>query len=167
MDEMTTVAVATSMMLDNDAAAKKKAAMDERMAKARAAAKANREAKADDPLAAVSVDTATAIGEALAKALAAKDKPKQAPPPKVVEKRVKLTVQDSEETPGEGDTKRHFFGHNGRSWAIPMGIEVNVPEGVINVIKDAKVSIPVIDPVTKKATGAMRDRNRFSWTVRE
>ena len=45
------------------------------------------------------------------------------------------------------------FGFNGRTFIIRPGEEVDVPDGIINVLNDAVVMKPMVDPVSKKVIG--------------
>lgn len=159
------------------AADDKKAKQIANLAKARAAAKANREAKATEaelatlaakapvaPVApVVSVEAATALADALTKAIAAKE---AAPiPAKEPEKRVKIILEDSEEIPGDDANKRVFIGYNGKNFGLRPGREANVPVGVLGILNDATFSVAEKDPNTLKLTGKMRDKRRFSYRL--
>lgn len=141
------------------AADEKRAAAVARMAKARAAAKAKRETRAKD-----AAWDAARLGDGekphepnYVPKLADSPAPKKEP-----EKTVKVIIEDSEEIAGT-DNKRVFLGHNGRSVFVRTGVEVDLPEVFLNVMNDAKYSIPDKDPATMKLTGRMRDRMRFSF----
>ena len=129
------------------------------LAKAREAAKAKRAAKSAAPPA---IDAAK-VGAAVAAAIVAAT---PAPAPKKEpEKRIKIVLEDSEEIGGDDGNKRQFFGHNGKTYLLRVGVEASVPEGLVNVLNDAVTSIPDKDPVTMKLNGRMRDRRRFNYRV--
>ena len=59
-----------------------------------------------------------------------------------------------------------FFQLNGDAYMLRPGIEVDVPEGIIEILDHAVESRPVIDPQSRQVTG-YRDRLRFPYrTVR-
>ena len=129
-----------------------RAAIGARLKEARAAAKAKRLAEAAE------------AAKVVAAAPVVPDTPAPVAPVKEPEKRVKIILQDSDEIPGDDHNKRVFVGHNGKSYYLRPGVEAEVPEGVLNVLNDAKYAVAEVDPNTRKLTGVTRDRLRFSFS---
>jgi len=76
-------------------------------------------------------------------------------------KGVKLTrivVDDNDDIPPSG----LFVGVNGKNYMIQTGVEVDVPEPLLEVLDNAVMSMPVTDPRTKKVVG-YRDRTRYTY----
>ena len=57
-----------------------------------------------------------------------------------------------------------FFQLNGVAYMLKPGVEVDVPEGIIEILEHAVESKPVIDPQTRQVTG-YRDRLRFPFRI--
>lgn len=55
-----------------------------------------------------------------------------------------------------------FIGHNGRSYQIKPGEEVDVPDFLISVLDDAVMSAPVVDSATQKVLG-YRNRSKYPY----
>lgn len=55
-----------------------------------------------------------------------------------------------------------FLGHNGRSYVIQPGVEVDVPDFLLGVLDDAVMSAPVIDEKTRKVLG-YRERRKYNY----
>jgi hypothetical protein len=84
---------------------------------------------------------------------------KQKKPPVGVKPTVKIRLEENDNIPPTG----LFLSVNGRSFLIPTGVDVNVPEVVVNVLKDAIISVPTVDPQTRQVIG-YRDRMRYPFT---
>ena len=57
-----------------------------------------------------------------------------------------------------------FVGHNGRSFMIRPGYEVDVPDEVLEILDHAVGKVPVVDPMSKKVVD-YRKRHRFPYRV--
>ena len=91
----------------------------------------------------------------------AKAKPKAqtaAPAPAKPADRVKIVLEENDNIPPTG----LFIGVNGKGYLLKPGEEALVPEGVLNVLKDAIISVPVVDPRTAQVVG-YRNRMRYPY----
>ena len=79
-------------------------------------------------------------------------------PPKGMPKTTKIILEENDNIPPTG----LFLGINGRTFLIPTGVEVAVPQAVISVLDDAVVSFPTVDPQTRQIIG-YRDRLRYPY----
>ena len=71
---------------------------------------------------------------------------------------VKIIVDESPDMPPTG----YPVGLNGTAYIIRPGVPVDVPLGVMEVIRHAVLSVPVVDNLTQKVI-AYRDRPRIPW----
>lgn len=70
---------------------------------------------------------------------------------------VRIVLEESEDIPPTG----LFIGHNGRSYLVRCGEEVNVPLGVLGILDDAIVSVPIRDSGNRVV--GTRQRRRFNY----
>lgn len=75
-------------------------------------------------------------------------------------KKFKIILEESDEIPPNG----LFVQANGRSFIVPTGRPVEVPEVVKDILDHAIISIPRIDPKTKRRIGQV-DRKRFNYSL--
>lgn len=75
------------------------------------------------------------------------------------ERRVKIMLEDNDQIPPTGQ----FISINGRTFMLQSGVEVEVPECVLDVLDHAIMSVPVVDG-TNSVVG-YRDRLRFPYRV--
>ena len=76
------------------------------------------------------------------------------------EKKVVIIIEENDHTPPGG----HFVGVNGVGYQIQVGKEVTVPRSVLEVLDNAKESVPQTDPSTNSVIG-FRDRLRVPYRV--
>lgn len=57
-----------------------------------------------------------------------------------------------------------FIGHNGKSYVIKPGEEVEVPKFLTDVLDDAVMAAPIVDSATQKVLG-YRNRSRYPYRV--
>jgi hypothetical protein len=76
------------------------------------------------------------------------------------EKLTRIMLEESDAVPPNGQP----FGLNGRNWLLRAGEEAEVPPGILEVLNHAVMSVPVLDPLTKKISG-YRDRLRFPYRI--
>lgn len=144
------------------------------MSKLNAAAKA----KIDNDLSDLDLDTeiADAVGEAApenADDFAEPDtapapKPRKASPAKKAApanaksslKTTRIILEDNDDIPPTG----LYVGVNGKGYLIRTGIEVDVPNSVLEVLKHATKTAPIIDPDSRRVVG-WRNRQRFPYAV--
>lgn len=74
--------------------------------------------------------------------------------------RVRIILEENENIPPSGQ----FIGVNGVGYLITPGVEVSVPESVLEVLDNAIMSTPTLDPFTKQVMG-YRDRLRFPYRI--
>lgn len=73
-------------------------------------------------------------------------------------KTTRIILEENDNIPPTGQ----FFGVNGRSYLLKAGVEADVPQGLIDVLDNAVVSTPVIDPDTRKVIG-YRNAMRYPY----
>jgi hypothetical protein len=71
---------------------------------------------------------------------------------------VDIMLEENEEIPPTG----LFIGVNGRSYLLQPGSKVAVPQGIIDVLDNAIMSTPKIDPATKRVVG-YKERLRYPY----
>lgn len=56
--------------------------------------------------------------------------------------RIWLVLEENENIPRGGQ----FFGYNGAAFMLKPGVKANVPTGILNILNDAVMAVPVVDP---------------------
>jgi hypothetical protein len=79
---------------------------------------------------------------------------------KPVSDRVKIVLAENDDIPPTG----LFVGLNGRGFLIKPGEPVEVPRGVLEILDNAVMSAPQIDPQTRQVMG-YRERMRFPYRL--
>lgn len=64
-------------------------------------------------------------------------------------KTVRIILEENENIPPTG----LFVGENGRGYLIRPGEEVDIPTGVLEILTNAVVSVPTIDPQSLQVIG--------------
>lgn len=72
--------------------------------------------------------------------------------------RVWIQLEENEEIPPTG----LFVGHNGQSYLLKPSEPINVPSFVLEKLDHAVLTMPVVDPTTKRVIGH-RERMRFPY----
>jgi hypothetical protein len=76
------------------------------------------------------------------------------------ERMVRIRLEENENIPPTGQ----FISHNGRTFMLRPGDDVEVPECVLGILNDAVQDVPQIDQFTKQVIG-YRKKLRFPYTV--
>jgi len=79
---------------------------------------------------------------------------------KPIGKKVRIILEENDEIPPSGQ----FIGINGAGYLLKPGIEVEVPDSIIEVLNNAIKSKPVIDPDTRRIVD-WRPTPRFPYRV--
>lgn len=72
----------------------------------------------------------------------------------------RIILEENDEIPPIG----LFLGLNGKGFLIQPGVEVDVPNGLIDILNNASMSAPIVDPQTQQISG-WRDRLRYPYRV--
>jgi hypothetical protein len=73
---------------------------------------------------------------------------------------VRILLEESEEIPPSG----LFLSMNGNSYLLQPGVEADVPQGVVDILENAIMSVPRIDPSSKRVVGY---KNRLRYPFRK
>lgn len=79
---------------------------------------------------------------------------------KPIGKKVRILLEENDEIPPSGQ----FIGVNGAGFLLKPGVEVDVPDSIIEVLNNAVKSKPVIDPETRRIVD-WRNALRFPYRV--
>ena len=79
-------------------------------------------------------------------------------PKHIASKTRRIMIEENDTIPPTG----LFVGINGYSYLIKAGVVIDCPLAVIEVLNNAVITVPVVDPDTLKITGN-RERLRFSY----
>ena len=97
-------------------------------------------------------------------AAAAAEAPVQSPGggsrPNMPPGRVLIQLEENDNIPPTGQ----FFGVNGASFLLSPGVEVSVPQGLVDILDHAEMAVPVLDPNTKQVIG-WRKKLRYPYRV--
>jgi hypothetical protein len=78
------------------------------------------------------------------------------------QKTQRIMVEESSEIPPTG----LFVGVNGYGYMIKPGVVIDAPMAVIEVLNNAIITVPIVNPDTLQITGT-RSRRRFSYRSME
>lgn len=71
---------------------------------------------------------------------------------------VKIVLEENDAIPPTGQ----FFGLNGKSYLLRPGVDVEVPQGIIDILDNAVMEVALQDPATKQILGYRR-RMRYPY----
>jgi hypothetical protein len=74
--------------------------------------------------------------------------------------KVRIVLEENDAIPPTG----LFLAHNGKTFLLRPGEEVNVPEYLIQILDHAVMSTPVVDQDSGQVTG-YRDRMRYPYRI--
>jgi hypothetical protein len=80
--------------------------------------------------------------------------------PVLKEATMTIALEENDNIPPTGQ----FIALNGRTWILRPGEACEVPMGLVNVLNDAVMSVPNVDPVTKQIVG-YRQKLRFPYRI--
>lgn len=88
--------------------------------------------------------------------------PKKAATRKPAKKKTttKIRLEENDDIPPTG----LFVSHNGRGYLIKVGEEVDIPNHVLEILRNARIDTPVVDPQTRRVIG-YRPRMKYPFTV--
>lgn len=86
------------------------------------------------------------------------DSPAPKTAPVGMPERVWIILEENDEIPPTG----LFLSHNDSPFLIRTGEPLAVPEKVLGILDDAVMSMPMIDPVSRRVVG-YRDRMRYPY----
>lgn len=69
-----------------------------------------------------------------------------------------ILLEENDDIPPTG----LFVGHNGTGYIIQTGVPVQVPVHILEILDNAIMSAPVLDPNTKRVAG-WRERRRYNY----
>ena len=90
----------------------------------------------------------------------AKSTKKKAVPEAIAKNTIRILLEESDDIPPSG----LFLGHNGNTYMIRPGMEVDIPLFLKEVLDHAVITVPQIDPVTKGIVG-WRSRQKYAYRV--
>ena len=90
----------------------------------------------------------------------AKPAKKKAVPEAIAKNTIRIILEESDDIPPTG----LFLGHNGNTYMIRPGLEVDIPLFLKEVLDHAVITVPQIDPVTKGIVG-WRSRQKYAYRV--
>lgn len=75
-------------------------------------------------------------------------------------KTVRINLEDNENIPPTG----LFIGHNGRSFMLRTGIDVEVPKEIIEILDHAIMTVPIISDQTRQVVG-WKSRHKYPYKI--
>ena len=78
--------------------------------------------------------------------------------PNYRQERVKIILEENDNIPRGGQ----FFGINGAAFLLRPGVVADVPQGIIDVLNNAVMAVPVLDPNTLQVTN-WRNKLRYPY----
>lgn len=81
-------------------------------------------------------------------------------PAAVKRRMIRIQLEENDNIPPTGQ----FFQHNGNPFMLRAGEEAEVPVELINILNDAVMDVPMVDPTTRQVLG-YRKRLRFPYRV--
>lgn len=65
----------------------------------------------------------------------------------------------------DNEPRKQYVGANGRDFLIERGVDIEVPQCVLNVLDDAVIGIPEVDPNDQTKTIVV-ERKRFPYSIK-
>lgn len=85
---------------------------------------------------------------------------RKAPAAPAVKDKIRILLEDCDDIPPTG----LFIGYNGRPYILQTGAEVDVPVGLKEILDNAVITSPVIDPRTRQIID-WRSRKKYNYRV--
>lgn len=73
-------------------------------------------------------------------------------------KMTRIILEENDDIPPTG----LFLSHNGRGYMIATGLEVDVPDFLLEILNNARMMVPLVEPSTKRVVG-WRERPRYPY----
>jgi hypothetical protein len=81
-------------------------------------------------------------------------------PPSQPPGRVRIMLEENDNIPPCGQ----FFGVNGATFILRPGMEASVPQGLVDILNNAVMEVPVVDPMTRQVIG-WRKKTRYPYRL--
>ena len=81
-------------------------------------------------------------------------------PEAIARSTIRILLEESDDIPPSG----LFLGHNGRTYMLKPGVEVDIPVFLKEILDHAVITVPQMDHTTKQIIG-WRSRQKYAYRV--